>query len=510
MKEITIVVNLSLRSIRLIIFDRNGIKVYEDWLPVRTYIKGLVVEQNPEEWWSLLVELLRSFRKQYPAAQATAITVTSSALCLIPIGKKGEVLLNALMVSDKRAVEEASQLAEVGQTMSKNNLRFNASFMLPKILWIRKNNPKVFAKVKYFLSANDFLLFRLGGKLVTDTFNAQKFYYDGEKRSYPKQLLAVVGIKKSQLPKVLDPGVMIGGVSKVLTREFGFLSKAVVVLGTYDAICALIGSSTYEEGELSNVCGTCSSYRIITGDSRISAPRLLEQNFLSEKLRIIGGSNNLEGGVLEWAKECYYSDSPRDDHVLYGRMEKEAQESSLGANGLLFLPYLIGERMPINDAYVRGLFFGMERFHTRKDIIRSIFEANAFQSKLMLEEFEKSDIKISSVNMSGGVAKLKLAAKIRADVLGIPVHVLKEVETTALGAFIFAQKAMGKFKSVRDGRKLVHLDETFLPNMHNHNCYASLLMLYKEIYTVNSEMFKKRHQVFEEVMHYQSRILENL
>lgn len=510
MKDITIVVNLSLRSIRLIIFDRGGMKVYEDWLPVRTYIKGLVVEQDPEEWWSLLLELLRSFKKKYPSAHVSAVTVTSSALCLVPIGKNGEVLLNALMVSDKRAIEEAVQLAEANKTLGKNKVRFDASFMLPKILWIRKNNPKVFAKIKYFLSANDFLLFKLGGKIVTDTFNGQKFYYDSEKRSFPKQLLDFVGIKKSQLPKVLDPGVIIGTVLKVLVREFEFLNNAVVVLATYDAICALIGSSTYEEGELSNVCGTCSSYRIITSDSTISAPRLSEQNFSDEKLRIIGGSNNLEGGVLEWAKECYYSDSPRDDHVLYGRMEKEAQESSLGANGLLFLPYLIGERMPINDAYVRGLFFGMERFHTRKDIIRSIFEANAFQSKLMLEEFEKSGIKISSVNMSGGVAKLQLAAKIRADVLGIPVHVLREVETTALGAFIFAQKARGKFKSVREGRKLVHIHETHLPNMHNHNCYASLLMLYKEIYAVNSEMFKKRHSVFEEVMHYQRRILENL
>lgn len=512
MKNVTIVLNLSLRSIRLIVFDPKGRKVYEDWLPVRTYINGLSVEQDPNEWWDLLLELLRKFSRENPIADVTAITVTSSALCLVPIDKKGSVLMKAMMVSDKRAIEEANELRLHFPEMlgGEKPLKIDPSFMLPKILWIKRNFHKTFAKAGLFLSSNDFLLFKLSGETVTDIFNAQKFYYDSSLGSFPKKMLQAIGIRREQLPKVVDPGTVIGKVSSDIVKEFPFLTKTMVVIATYDALCALFGSSTHEEGELNNVCGTCSSYRILTSNKNVSAPKLLEQEFLSEKLRIIGGSNNLEGGVLEWAKECYYSDALKDDSLLYPLMEKEAAESSLGANGLLFMPYLIGERLPISDAYVRGMFFGMERFHTRKDIIRSIFEANAFQAKLMLEEFEKSGIEISAVNMSGGVARLKLAAKIRADVLGIPIHVLSEVETTALGAFILTQKGIGGFKTIKDGKHLVKIKETYLPNMHNHNCYASLLMLYKELYTANSHIFKMRHEVFERVMHYQRKVLENL
>ncbi len=512
MKNVTIVINLSLRSIRLIVFDSKGTKIYEDWLPVRTYINGLSVEQDPNEWWDLLQELLAKFAKERDAKQVSAVTVTSSALCLVGIDKKGNVLFKSLMVSDKRAISEAEEMRNSFQEVlySGRTLKIDPSYMLPKILWKKNHDHKVFAKTSYFLSANDFLILKLSGKIVTDTFNAQKFYYDASSKEYPKELLDFVGLRKAQMPDVVDPGTVIGSVSERTAKQFPFLAKTSVVISTYDALCALFGSSTHEDGELNNVCGTCSSYRILTSKKGLSAPKLLEQEFLSEKLQIIGGSNNLEGGALEWAKECYYSDIPKDDSLLYPLMEKEASESTLGANGLLFMPYLIGERLPIADAYVRGMFFGMERFHTRKDIIRSIFEANAFQAKLMLEEFEKSGIEISAINMSGGVAKLKLAAKIRADVLGIPVHVLSEVETTALGAFILTQKGIGSFKSIRDGRHLVKIKETYLPNMHNHNCYASLLMLYKDLYTANSSIFKKRHEVFERVMHYQRKVLENL
>ena len=129
---------------------------------------------------------------------------------------------------------------------------------------------------------------------------------------------------------------------------------------------------------------------------------------------------------------------------------------------------------------------------------------------MMVDEFERSGIEISKINMSGGVAKLALAAQIRADVLGIPVHVVKEVETTALGAFILCQKGSGNLKSIKEASKLITIKKKYLPNMHNHNCYASLFMLYKELYETNAGLFKKRHEILNKVMHYQKKVLENL
>lgn len=510
---LTAVVNLSLRSIRIIIFDDTAQKVYEDWLPIRTYVNGVSVEQDPNEWWQLFVELLKKvFSDSSIGTRIRFMTVTSSALCLVPVDKNGHVLHNAMMVSDKRAFEESEFIKKRFPDLFEGASAFKAepSFMLPKILWLKKNEPTVFAHTYRYMSSNDFLFYKLTGQYMTDELNAEKFYFHTKKNLYHSRLLATIGVRKSQLPPVRPIGEYQTTLSRSACAHLGISQKIYVILGTYDAIAALIGSSTYQPGELNNVCGTCSSYRMFV-DTPLVTDRLVLQYLSGERLYIVGASNNLEGGVLEWAKECFYGDSYRkDDQFLYDLIQTEAQESTLGANGILFLPYLLGERMPFLDSDVRGTFFGIERFHTRKDFVRSIFESMCFQAKLMLTEFHKSDIDISSVNMSGGVSKLPFAAQLRADILGLPVNVIAEAETTALGAFIITLKTRGVIQKMKQAKHMVQVSRRYIPNMHNHNCYSSLFLLYKELYGQNKEIFKKRRQVLKNINVYKKKILENL
>lgn len=509
--NLTLIVNLSLRSIRVIIFDDRGIKVYEDWLPVRTTINGQSVEQDPDEWWKLLLELMHKvFSMKKFALSIKYVSVTSSALCLVVLDSKGNVLRKSIMVSDKRAIKENDLLKE--RFGKENQIKFEPSFMMPKILWIKNNEPEIFKKAHKFLSSNDFLFYKLTDSFITDDLNAEKFYFDTKKKSYPKNILKYIGLSESVFPKVTDPGATLINISSSAKKSLGIYHEVKVAVSTYDAICSLVGSSTQKEGELNNVCGTCSSYRLfIKNTPSDKKNNLIIQNLKSEKMRIVGGSNNLEGGLLEWAKECFYGDSYlKDDNFLYNLMQTEAQDSELGANGIIFLPYLLGERMPFLDNDVRGILFGVERFHTRKDIIRSIFEAISFQAKLMLEEFEKSGYLISSINISGGLAKIPLALQIRADVLGLPVRVLSEIETTALGAFILTLKARGIISSITQASKMISVEKTYVPNMHNHNCYASLFILYKQLYNEHREMFKRRKEILTKILNYRKKVVENL
>lgn len=510
----TLVVNLSLRSIRVIIFEDDGEKKHEDWLPIRTSINGAWVEQDPNEWWSLLLELLNKvFSHTKYGKEIGFITITSSALCLVCLDKKGNVLDNSFMVSDKRANKEAKDLKEHFTDFFEQNKSFKCEpgYFLPKILWLKNNKTEKFKKTYKFLSANDFFVFKFTKKFITDTLNAEKFYFDSSKNQYSRNLLKFTGISEKKLPSVVKPGTRIGKINKDFKQKLGIKQDIEVIISTYDAICALIGSSTYKDGELNNVCGTCSSYRFFTRkDPYISNSPLLVQKIDNEKLSIIGASNNLEGGVLEWAKECFYGDNLKDDNFLYNLMQTEALESALGANGIIFLPYLLGERVPFLDPDVRGIFFGIERFHTRKDIVKSVFEAVAFQAKLVLEEFHKIGFEISSINMSGGVSKMPFAVQLRTDILGIPINTLNEVETTALGAFILSQKARAKIKSIKDASSFIQIKQTFIPNMHNHNCYSSIFILYRELYTDHKEMFKKRKKTLEKISHYRRQVLANL
>lgn len=511
---LTLIVNLSLRSVRVVVFSELGEKVYEDWLPIRTYVNESSVEQDPNEWWELLVVLLKKvFSQEDLKNRIKYLTVTSSAMCLVMVDNKGNVLEKSMMVSDKRAQEESKLFLEKFPDFfdKEKSIKAEPGFMLPKIVWLKKNNPKIFKKTAKFMSSNDFLLFKLTGEFVTDTLNAEKFYYSQKSKDYPNKLLELAGISVKQLPRVTNLGSTVGFIIPQVQKEMKSKQKITVFLSTYDAICSLIGSSTFTEGELNNVCGTCSSYRMFLKEVPDKKHHLLVQHMSSEDLFIVGASNNLEGGVLEWAKECFYGDNYlKDDDFLYSLMQTEAKESELGANGIVFLPYLMGERMPFSDPDVRGSFFGIERFHSRKDIIRSIFEAVSFQAKLMLEEFEKNGFTLSSVTMSGGMSKMPFAAQMRADILGLPVNVLSEVETTALGAFILTLRARKKLKNIKDVEKLVSIKQTYLPNMHNHNCYASLYILYKQLYTEQREMFKKRKEILKKISHYRKKVLENL
>lgn len=511
---LTLVINLSLSTVKAIVINDGGKKVFHDWLPVRTSINGSSVEQDPKEWWSLTMELLQKiFGNKELSSDIDYITVTSSALCLVALDNNGTVLDKAYMVSDKRAESEAIELKNKFPEIFKENPAFkaDASFMLPKVLWIRRNKKEIFKKTAKYLSSNDYLVYKLTGKYITDSLNAEKFYFDTKKNLYPKKILNFVGISSFQLPKVVLPGTLISELSDGIKKKLAIKHSVKLSIGTYDAICAFIGSSTFEDGELNNVCGTCSSYRMYINKSEFNKNNLLQQYLPGEDMSIVGGSNNLEGGVLEWAKGCFYGDSfMKDDNFLYDLIQKEAKESELGANGVIFLPYLIGERLPFSDPDVRGMFFGIERFHKRPDMIRSVFEAMAFQARLMLEEFEKSGMEVSVVNMSGGGAKMEFAAQVRSDMLGLPVNVLSEVETTAKGAFIFTLKARRIIKSIRDGKKFVKIEKRFIPKMHNHNCYSSLFILYKQLYTTNSEVFRKRRELLDKMTHYRKNVLENL
>ncbi|MCR4264092.1 MAG: FGGY family carbohydrate kinase [Candidatus Roizmanbacteria bacterium] len=515
MKPYTLIINLSLRSIRVIVFDRKGKKVYEDWLPVRTSISGSNVEQDPNEWWELLQNLLETLsRKKDIASNIRYISVTSSGLCLVMLDDRGTVLGKSIMVSDKRAGAESTELSEkFSDYFDKHqNMRAIPSFMMPKILWLKHHEPLIFKNTSLYMASNDFLIYRLTGKFVTDYLNAEKMYYDVESKKYPASLLTYIGIRTSQLPQVEAIGTKIGTAGTPIQKLLGAGRPISVAVSTYDAVCALIGSSTYQPGELNNVCGTCSSYRMfLPKKHELTGSTLIVQSLPEEKSFIIGGSNNLEGGVLEWAKECFYGDSYlKDDSFLYGLMQKEAEKSELGAGGIIFLPYLLGERVPFSDPHVRGMFFGVERFTRRGDIIRSIYEAVAFQARLMIDEFETSEIEVSSITMSGGVAKMPFAAKIRSDVLGMPVHVLSEIETTALGAFILTEKAHGKITSIKEGTKHVTVKKTYIPNMHHHNAYSSLFLLYKQLYTTNKALFESKQAVTEKIINYQKTVLQNL
>lgn len=507
-----LVINLGLGSIRAIIFNQRREKLAQNWYPVQTLMNKDEVEQNPQEWWGLASKLLEEIfkRKKEWRENLRFITITSSSCCLVVLDKQGEPLLNSLMVSDKRSGEQAEKLRKNPnlKTIFKNpNFLPVASFMFPKILWFKERRPEIFQKAHYFMGSNDYLIYKLTGKILTDPLNAEKFYYDQKKKRYPQELLKYVGSKEKRFPRVVNFGTLAGSLKEELQKKLKLANSPKVVVSTYDAICAFLGSGASQEGEACNVCGTVSSVRAYTKKKINCQNGILSQSYAD--FNIVGGSNNIDGGLLEWAKNMFYGDSYPDQY-LYRIMENEAQESPAGSRGLIFSPYIIGERVPFFDNKARGIFFGLERFHTRSDIMRSIFEASGFMINDIIQSIEKAGVKIKNIKMSGGMTRNKLLCKIRADITGKKVILLDEVETTSLGALLILMIKDGLFKNFREASQNFQVKAEYKPDLENHRRYKKLFSLFKKIYRSNKNLMQAREKILQEQFEDKKYILSNL
>lgn len=504
-----LVLNLGMKSIRSIIFDQDGRKLSSAARPLKSAINNLRVEQYPQEWWDKALEVMQASVKDADIEEVDYITVTASASCLVCLQNNGLPYKYSIMVSDKRAIAEVNEIKQSSACKKAEQdagLEVTVSVMLPKILWFKNNKPGIFEKTQYFLTPDDYMIYQLCGVVATDELNALKYHYSIKAKSYPNKLLQQIGIPLEKLPKVMGTGQLAGVLYAEISDLIGCKPGTKIVVTSYDAICSFIGSGVSIEGEASDVSGTVTVFRMLSKkDQLIHSRKTYITPFNQGNFNIIGGSNNLGGGLIEWVKQCFYA----NEENPYELMEKDASESELGARGIIFLPYLLGERFPLWNDNARGVFFGLERMHTRKDTTRAVFEAAAFIDRSMMEAIQETSADVASIRLSGGLARVNLISQIKADVTGKEVIVLSEFETTASGAAMMVLngqegisfEALGKFSRKR---------MTIHPDMDNHAKYNELYKLFKETYSTLEPMFERRMELLKAVNNNKEIQIENL
>ena len=506
-----LVLNMGMKSIRSIIFDDDGNKLASSSIPIETSLTGETVTQFPEEWWEKACKVIRETVSDAGNILVNYLTVTSSSSCLVCVDQDNRALLPCMMVSDKRAGEESktiSQAKAFSLVEAQIGLGADLSLMLPKALWVKNNQREIYDRTHMFLSPNDYLIAKFTGRYVTDYMNAHKWHYDIERKTYSEELLKEIGISKNLLPEVVAPGTYVGNVGKSVTKETGLSLETKVIATTYDAICSFIGSGVLDEGEASDVSGTVTVFRTASKHKiNISGRQIQQIPYYEGSMYIVGGSNNLGGGLIEWVKQCYY----QNEILPYERMEKDAGEASLGSGGVVFLPYLLGERAPIWDSDARGVFFGLERMHTRKEMTRAVFESTGFIDLDMIAAIESKGMKVNTIRLSGGLARLNLISQIKADITGREIQVLSEFETTATGAAMIALYGQGIYHTLQEAAdKFVKIRMTIRPDEKNHKKYQELYWLYKEAYHTLKPLFPKRMELVEKLYRHRKIKIENL
>lgn len=489
-----LIINLGLKSIRGIIFTESGNQIYSKSHPVFTTLFYDKVEQDPKEWKYLLDQILMDIKENTDLSpNIRFISVTTSSSCILGVDNNLKPITKVLMVSDKRAYKEVDQINN--SSIFKNvNFACPASSVFPKALWFKNNEINTYNSVRYWIGAGEYLNLFFTGELFTDPLNASKASY--ENNSYCEELIEEVGLSRKSLPEVVEIGTKFK-IKNSLKEKYSFNSDCQFILTTYDAICAVLGSSSGEDYNACDVSGTVTSVRLLFKKTQEIKSKVLLNQYISLLDRsIIGASNNLGGGIIEWHKQAFYK-KYKSSTSVYFKMENAAQKAKVGSNGMIFLPYLLGERAPFIEPNASATFFGIKRSSTIKDFTRAVFESTGFVTRDLVELIQnEGKLDVKTITVSGGLARFDLINQIKADVCNKSVYVVENFESTSIGSFILMTISNKVFNSIDEAlKKVVRVRKIINPSEENHELYNKYFSLYKELNSNLSNIYKKHKKL---------------
>lgn len=444
-------------------------------------------EQDAELWWKAvrksISEATRSAKIEN--RQIACVCITGQSPVLLPVDRHGNPLMKALIWMDRRAVEQSEY---VRQSTSLND---DSSMILPKILWVKEHRPQVFMKTHKFLQSADFVVYKLSGVLATDWINASTFHYDFRKRNWPDEALNKLRIPRAKLPEVVEPATIVGTVTKDASIETSLRRGTPVVAAGIDAYMAVVGVNAMNPGRVCEISGSSTCLMVPTAHKiHDSQGRIECQSFpIRPSFWVTWAIMSSTGASFRWFRDRF--GYPRE---TYKHMDAEAARAPIGSAGLVFLPYLMGERSPIWNPNARGAFLGLSLNHSRKHLMRAILEGCAFGMRQNLEIIEDLGGEVKEIWSCGGMAKSKIAGQIKADVIGRPIVIPRETEAPSLGAAIAGAVGVNLYSSIRAAaREMVKAETRITPRKDNHKRYVHFFRMYKDAYSSLKEYFDTYH-----------------
>ena len=422
-----LVINLGLKSIRGIVFSENGRKIYSQNLNIQTNISGEFIEQDPYHCKQLLFKILENLKKKGITKRIKYISTTTSSGCLLLLDKKKQPCSKVVTILDARC-------KNLTNLLNKKKNQFKYEMQLVKVLWFKKNKSKIFKKSKYWVNNGDYLNMLFANKIFTDELNYNKFII--KNKSFTNKFLKKHGLNKECLPKKTNIGEIFNLDQKII-KKFNFHSEAKLIVTTYDAICATIGSINNKspENNASEVSGTVTSVRAITKKKPKKIKNLHISYIPLIRRYFIGASNNLGGGIFEWYKSFL---SGKENYKNIELSFKKSKEN------IFFLPLLFGDRYLGIDRISQGLFYGIGRSTNIHDLTKGVVESSALITKLLINDIEKSGIKIKSITLSGGLTRLNFVNFVKYEIYRKRTFLCKEFESTSLGCLILMLKSIKK------------------------------------------------------------------
>lgn len=482
-------VDLGTSAVKLLLMQGDGriLKIVNREYPI-SFPKPGWSQQEPEDWYRETMAGIQELLEGSDKTQVAGISFGGQMHGLVVLDEKNQVIRPAILWNDGRTAEESEYLnQEIGtETLSKYtaNISF-AGFTASKVLWMKKNEPKLFARIHKLMLPKDYLAYRLSGTHCTDVSDASgTLFFDVKNRCWSKEMCDICGIKEEWLPNVYESSEAVGMLKPELAKELGISEHVVIAAGAGDNAAAAVGTGTVGDGACNISLGT-------SGTVFISSDKFgVDQNNALHSFDHADGSYHLMGCMLS-AASC--NKWWMDDIIGTKEYAKEQENiQKLGENHVYFLPYLMGERSPHNDPDARGTFIGLSMDSTRADMTQAVLEGVAFALRDSLEVAKSLGIQISRTKICGGGAKSPLWRRIVANALNLKVDVLESEEGPALGGAMLAAVACKEYSSVAEAaRAIVKIKETVEPEPELAALYEERYQQFKEIYPVCKPLFQK-------------------
>lgn len=495
-------IDIGTSACKAALFDRKGqvLAAANGEYPVYYPEEGWA-EQNPEEWWSAVCEAVRQVIRKagIQPEEIAGVGIDGQSWSAIAIDKGGKVLTNTPIWMDTRAQSICDRLnEEIGEDeifrIAGNS--FQPSYTTAKILWYKENLPEVYCKIYKILQSNSYIAFKLTGQISQDLSQGYGLHcFDMRTGQWDEEMCRKMGIPRDFLPEIVPSDRIIGTVTKKAAEESGLAEGTPVAAGGLDAACGTLGAGVIHSGETQEQGGQAGGMSICIEKYQADPRLILGFHVIPGKWLLQGGTTG-GGGVMRWFEREFadYERLMREQTGISSldQLNEIAEKVKPGCDGLVFLPYMAGERSPIWNPYAKGVFYGLDFSKTKGHMVRACMEGVAFSLRHNLETAEEAGAKAEILRAMGGSANSLLWTQIKSDVTGKTMAVPASDTATTLGAALLAGVGTGFYKDYEEAvAETVKVTRKHQPDPEKKAVYDKNYETYLELYRSLSGLMKK-------------------
>ena len=474
-------------SLRAGVFDARGNPLAFASRPYPTdFPKPSWAEQDPQDWWRALGLSVRQavLESGVPTSSIAAICLDTTCCSVVALDAAGDPVRPALIWMDVRSGDQAAGIAACGDEALRVNGYgpVSAEWLAPKALWLLENEPENFARAKFVCEYQDYLNFKLTGRMVASLNNASiRWYYDASRGGFQRSLFEKVGLGGllEKFPSdVLPMGEVIGPLTSGAAEHLGLQLGTPVVQGGADAFVAMIGLGVVKPGRLAFITGS-SHLHLGLSERPLHAKGIwgTYPDAVVPGLFTVEGGQTSTGSVIAWLRRLL------GDSGDYSSLTEGAQKLPPGAEGLIVLEHFQGNRTPHTDPDSRGVISGLTLRHGTEHLFRAVLEGVAFGTEEIFATMRRAGYTPEEFVICGGVTRSDLWMQIHADVSGVPLRLTKVADAPALGSAILAAVGAGAFSSIPEAcEQMVEFTRTVEPDLNAHAEYQPLLEAYRATY----------------------------